>query len=255
MTTPETRPLQDDRVLLQRYHRDRDPAALEILSERYMPLARRLAGRYRHTDEPMDDLVQVANMALLKAIQRFDPERKVAFSSFAVPTILGELKRYFRDHSWSVHVPRDLQERAAHVNKAVDALSKQFGRTPSVKQIAEKLDLDLEEVLEALQAAQAFSASSLDADQRSEESDPAPLSDSVGEEDSRYELVEYGASIQEVLEAMPKRTREVLHLRFVEDKTQAQIAEQIGVSQMHVSRIIRAAVADLRETLEDEHDD
>ena len=143
---------------------DRD-GALDELSRRYMPLARRLASRYRHTGEPMDDLVQVANMALVKAIERFDPERKTAFSSFAVPTILGELKRYFRDHSWSVHVPRELQERAAKVNKAIESLSKQTGGSPSVKEIASKLDLDLEQVLEALEAAQAFDATSLEAEQ------------------------------------------------------------------------------------------
>lgn len=249
MSTPQTRPAPDDRDLLEKYHQQRDQGALEELTERYMPLARRLAARYRHTDEPMDDLVQVANLALLKAIQRFDPGRRVAFSSFAVPTILGELKRYFRDHSWSVHVPRDLQERAAKVNKTIDSLSKQLGRTPSVKEIAEKLNTNLEEVLDALQAAQAFSAASLDADQRSEDSDPTPLSDSIGKKDARFELVEYGASIQEVLEQMPDRTRQVLHLRFAEDMTQAQIAEQIGVSQMHVSRIIRSAVAELRESV------
>ena len=240
---------QDDRSLLAKYHDERDQAALEKLTERYMPLARRLAGRYRYTDESLDDLVQVANMALVKAIQRFDPGRGVAFSSFAVPTILGELKRYFRDHSWSVHVPRDLQERAAKVNKTIDALSKQLGRTPSVKEIAAGLNLDLEEVLEALGAAQAFSATSLDADQRQDGGESAPLVDSVGAEDSRYEVVEYGASIQPVLEQMPRRTREVLHMRFVEDMTQAQIAERVGVSQMHVSRIIRGAVADLRESI------
>jgi RNA polymerase sigma-B factor len=254
MPTPETRRAPDDRALLEKYHEQRDPRALEELAERYMPLARRLAARYRHTDEPMDDLVQVANMALLKAIQRFDPAREVAFSSFAVPTILGELKRYFRDHSWSVHVPRDLQERAAKVNKTVDALSKQLGRTPSVKEIADKLGVNLEQVLEALQAAQAFSATSLDADQRSEDSDPTPLGDSIGEEDARFELVEYGASIQDALEGMPERTRQVLHLRFVEDLTQAQIADQIGVSQMHVSRIIRSAVAELRESVSGDGD-
>ena len=252
MSPFQTRSPEDDRALLERYHDTRDPDALEALTERYMPLARRLAARYRHTDEPMDDLVQVANMALLKAIQRFDPAREVAFSSFAVPTILGELKRYFRDHSWSVHVPRDLQERAAKVNQTIDALSKQLGRSPSVKEIAGKLNLDLEDVLDALQAAQAFSATSLDADQRGEDSDPASLGDSVGEEDARYEMVEYGASIEETLDGMPERTREVLHLRFVEDMTQAQIADQIGVSQMHVSRIIRAAVAELRESISDE---
>jgi RNA polymerase sigma-B factor len=240
---------QDDRSLLVQHQRDGDEAALEELTERYMPLARRLASRYRHTDEPLDDLVQVANMALLKAIKRFDPDRGTAFSSYAVPTILGELKRYFRDHSWSVHVPRDLQERAAKVNKAIDALSKKLGRSPSVKEIAEKLGLDLEQVLEALQAAQAFDASSLDAQRGDGEESAMSLGDTVGVEEAGFDLVEYGAAAQGVIKNMPGRTRQVLHLRFVEDMTQAQIAERIGVSQMHVSRIIRGALSELREAV------
>ena len=238
----------EDRDLLLRY-REGDRGALDELSRRYMPLARRLASRYRHTGEPMDDLVQVANMALVKAIERFDPERKTAFSSFAVPTILGELKRYFRDHSWSVHVPRELQERAAKVNKAIESLSKQTGGSPSVKEIANKLDLDLEQVLEALEAAQAFDATSLEAERAGADGSPMRLGDTVGEEEAGFELVEYGASIDPVLSEMPLRTRKILHLRFVEDLTQAQIAEEVGVSQMHVSRIIREALAELREAV------
>jgi RNA polymerase sigma-B factor len=238
----------EDRALLLRY-RSGDRSALDELSRRYMPLARRLASRYRHTGEPMDDLIQVANMALVKAIDRFDPERKTAFSSFAVPTILGELKRYFRDHSWSVHVPRELQERAAKVNKAIEALSKQTGRSPSVKEIATKLDLDLEQVLEALEAAQAFDAASLEAERAGADGSPMRLGDTVGEEEPGFELVEYGASIDPVLAGMPHRTRRILHLRFVEDMTQAQIAEEVGVSQMHVSRIIREALTELREAV------
>jgi RNA polymerase sigma-B factor len=238
----------EDRALLLRY-RSGDRSALDELSRRYMPLARRLASRYRHTGEPMDDLIQVANMALVKAIDRFDPERKTAFSSFAVPTILGELKRYFRDHSWSVHVPRELQERAAKVNKAIEALSKQSGRSPSVKEIATKLDLDLEQVLEALEAAQAFDATSLEAERAGADGSPMRLGDTVGEEEPGFELVEYGASIDPVLSKMPHRTRRILHLRFVEDMTQAQIADEVGVSQMHVSRIIREALSELREAV------
>jgi RNA polymerase sigma-B factor len=239
----------EDRALLLRYRSGDRAAALDELSRRYMPLARRLASRYRHTGEPMDDLVQVANMALVKAIDRFDPERKTAFSSFAVPTILGELKRYFRDHSWSVHVPRELQERAFKVNKAVEALSKQTGRTPSVKDIATKLDLDLEQVLEALEAAQAFDATSLEAERAGVDGSPMRLGDTVGEVEPGFELVEYGASIDPVLATMPHRTRRILHLRFVEDLTQAQIAKEVGVSQMHVSRIIREALSELREAV------
>jgi RNA polymerase sigma-B factor len=238
---------KDDVALLTAHQRDGDEAALEELTERYMPLARRLAGRYRHTDEPQEDLVQVANMALLKAIKRFDPERGNAFSSYAVPTILGELKRYFRDHSWSIHVPRDLQERAAKVNKEIDVLSKKLGRTPTVKEIAEKLGLDLEQVLEALQAAQAFDATSLDAERSVGEDSSVSLGDMIGTEEQGFALVDYGSAVQEVVGRMPQRTRRVLQLRFVEDMTQAQIADRIGVSQMHVSRIIRGAVAELRE--------
>jgi RNA polymerase sigma-B factor len=238
----------EDRALLLRY-RSGDRSALDELSRRYMPLARRLASRYRHTGEPMDDLIQVANMALVKAIDRFDPERKTAFSSFAVPTILGELKRYFRDHSWSVHVPRELQERAAKVNKAIEALSKQSGRSPSVKEIATRLDLTLEQVLEALEAAQAFDATSLEAERAGADGSPMRLGDTVGEEEPGYDLVEYGASIDPVLAKMPHRTRRILHLRFVEDMTQAQIADEVGVSQMHVSRIIREALTELREAV------
>ncbi len=241
--------LADDRDLLVRHQQKGDEAALEELIERYMPLARRLAGRYRHTDEPQEDLVQVANMALIKAIKRFDPDRGNAFSSYAVPTILGELKRYFRDHSWSVHVPRDLQERAAKVNKTIEAMSKKAGRAPTVTEIADKLELDLEQVLEALQAAQAFDASSLDAERGSGDDSVMTLGETVGMEEAGFDLVEYGAAVQDVLAQMPERTRQVLHLRFVEDLTQAQIAEQIGVSQMHVSRIIRGALAELREAV------
>jgi RNA polymerase sigma-B factor len=244
----------EDRDLLLRY-REGDEAALDELARRYMPLARRLASRYRHTGEPMDDLIQVANMALVKAIDRFDSERETAFSSFAVPTILGELKRYFRDHSWSVHVPRELQERAAKVNKTIEALSKQTGRTPSVKEIAAKLEVDLEQVLEALEAAQAFDATSLEAERTGSDGSPMRLGDTVGEEEQGYELVEYGASIDVVLKTMPDRTRRILHLRFVEDMTQAEIAGEVGVSQMHVSRIIREALAVLREAVGEEEDD
>ncbi|MFN2611982.1 MAG: SigB/SigF/SigG family RNA polymerase sigma factor [Solirubrobacterales bacterium] len=245
---------KDDRTLLSRYREEGDDRALEKLTERYMPLARRLAARYRYTNEPMEDLVQVANMALLKAIQRFDMERDAAFSSYAVPTILGELKRYFRDHSWSVHVPRDLQERAVKINKTVDGLSKDLGRSPSVMEIGEKLELDLEQVVEALEATQAFDAASLDAERPGQDGNMATLGDTVGDEDPGYEMVEYGAAIQGTLSSMPERTRLVMHLRFVEDLTQAQIAERISVSQMHVSRIIRRALSDLREAVNTDDD-
>ena len=240
-------PAADDRELLRRYRDKGDQRAREELLERYLPLARRLAARYRHTQEPTEDLAQVASAGLVAAIERFDPERGTAFSSFAVPTILGELKRYFRDHGWFVHVPRDLQERVAEVNKGTDRLLRKLGRSPSVSELAEELGLEPEDVLEGMEAAHAYGAISLDSGQETSEGDSLQLVDMIGEEERGYEVVEYGASIQEVLGRMPERTRVVLHLRFVEDMTQAQIAERVGVSQMHVSRIIRGALAELRE--------
>jgi RNA polymerase sigma-B factor len=246
---------EDDRTLLRRYRDNGDERAREELLERYLPLARRLAARYRHTQEPSDDLIQVASAGLVAAIERFDPERGTAFSSFAVPTVLGELKRYFRDHGWFVHVPRDLQERVARVNKGTDALTRKLGRSPSVQEVAEELGLDEEQVLEGMEAGHAYGAVSLDAGQETDEGDSLQLADTIGEQDPGYEMVEYGASIQEALTAMPERTRVVLHLRFVEDMTQAQIAERVGVSQMHVSRIIRGALSELREAAGSEEEE
>lgn len=242
----------DDQGLLIAYQRDGSPAALEELTTRYLALARGLAGRYRHTNESQEDLIQVANMALVKAFQRFDTERGVAFSSFAVPTILGELKRYFRDHSWSVHVPRGLQERGALVNRTVDTLSERLGRSPSVKEVAAELGLDLEQVLEGLEAAQAFNASSLDADRQNDDDAAGTLGDLIGDEDPGYDLVEYGASVEDVLKKMPERTRRILHFRFRDDLTQTEIAQRVDISQMHVSRIIRRALAELRASIPDE---
>jgi RNA polymerase sigma-B factor len=239
-------PAPDDRDLLRRYRDQADERAREELVVRYLPMARRLAARYSYTREPIEDLTQVASVALLNAVERFDPERGSSFSSFAVPTILGELKRHFRDHGWAVHVPRDLQERAAKVSQAVNSLSTRLGHSPSVKQVAEALDLKLEEVLEALEAGEAHDASPLDSERSTESGETVRLADTIGDEEPRYELVEYGAAIEQSLQQLPARTRTVLRLRFVEDKTQAEIGEVIGVSQVHVSRIIRAALTVLR---------
>src|SRR5215211_8594696 len=239
--------LADERTLLRRYAKDRDPVVREELVERFMPLARRLAARYRGDREPLEDLVQVASLGLVKALDRFDPERGVAFSSYAVPTILGELKRHFRDRGWSVRVPRDLQERIAKVESTAARLPAKLGRVPTVAEIADQLELDPEEVLEAMQAGQAHHAMSLDAQQRTEEGEGIPLSDRVGSEDPGFETVEYGVAIEDAVQSLSERDRAVLHLRFVEDLTQTQIAERIGVSQMHVSRILRAALERLRD--------
>ena len=239
--------LADERALLRRYARDRDPAVREELARRFMPLARRLASRYRGDREPFEDLVQVASLGLVKALDRFDPERGVAFSSYAVPTILGELKRHFRDRGWSVRVPRDLQERIAKVERATARLPAKLGRVPTVNEIAEHLELEPEEVLEAMQAGQAHHAMSLDAQQQTEDGEGIPLTERVGSEDPGFETVEYGVAIEDAVQSLSERDRTVLHLRFVEDLTQTQIAERVGVSQMHVSRILRAALERLRD--------
>src|SRR5919108_1954125 len=236
----------EDRRLLVRYHRHGDRAAREALVERLLPLARRMARRYRRSDEPLDDLVQVATLGLIKAIDRFDPERDTAFSSYAVPTMLGELKRYFRDNGWAVHVPRGMQQRVMQADNAVKELSRRLGRSPSVAEIGEAIDLSQEQVLEAMEAASAYDAVSLESYRFGDEGDGETYAESIGVEDERFELVEYGATIAPTLQALPPRDRIVLHLRFVEDLTQAEIAERVGVSQMHVPRLIRRALERLR---------
>jgi RNA polymerase sigma-B factor len=240
----------EDRRLLVRYHRHGDQGAREALVERLLPLARRMARRYRRSDEPLDDLVQVATLGLIKAIDRFDPARETAFSSYAVPTMLGELKRYFRDNGWAVHVPRGMQERVMRVDNAVKDLSRRKGRSPSAVEVAATLGLSTEQVLEAMEAAGAYDAVSLESYRFGDEGDGETYAESIGVEDGRFELVEYGATIAPTLAALPARDRIVLHLRFVEDLTQAEIADRVGVSQMHVSRLIRRALERLRTVAE-----
>jgi RNA polymerase sigma-B factor len=233
-----------DRELLLRYRNAGDLRARDQLIERFLPLARQLARRYQRPNEALDDLVQVASIGLVKAVDRFDPERGTAFSSYAVPTILGELKRYFRDSGWAVHVPRGMQERVMGLNQAIGRLSRELGRSPSARELAEALSVPREEVLETMEAAVAYDAASLEAPRGDDDADS--WADSLGAEDERYELIEYSATIAPTLRALPERDRTVLHLRFVEDLTQSEIAERIGVSQMHVSRLIRRALTRLR---------
>jgi len=239
-----------DRRLLMRWQREHDQAARDELVARLMPLARRMARRYRRAEEPLDDLVQVAVLGLVKAIDRFDPERETAFSSYAVPTMLGELKRHFRDHGWAVHVPRGMQERVMAVDGAVRELSGTLGRSPSAVEVAAMLEVGEEDVLEAMEASTAYEAVSLESYRFGDQGDGETYADSVGTEDGRFELVEYEATIAPVLRALPARDRVVLHLRFVEDLTQAEIADRVGVSQMHVSRLIRRALDRLRAVAE-----
>ena len=239
---------REDRRLLTQYHRGGDPAARDALVERFLPLARQLARRYQRGGEPLDDLVQVASLGLLKAIDRFDPARETAFSSFAVPTILGELKRHFRDKGWSVRVPRDLQELAVKVDRVGEQMSRELGRAPTPTEIAESIGASTEQVLEAREAAAAYRAVSLDRP-RDEEEDSG-IADSVGAEDPGFGLAEDAATVQRLMRVLTDREREVLRLRFEEDLTQSEIGARVGVSQMHVSRLIRQSVARLRDVAE-----
>jgi RNA polymerase sigma-B factor len=244
---------REDRRLLDRYHRHGDQAAREALVQRFLPLARQLARRYQRGGEPLDDLVQVASLGLLKAIDRFEPDRPTAFSSFAVPTILGELKRHFRDKGWSVRVPRDLQELAVRVERETEELARQLGRAPTSAEVAEHMEISTEQVLEAREAAGAYRAVSLDRSRDDEDEDA--VGDSMGIEDPGFGRAEDLATIERLLCVLSDREREVLRLRFGEDLTQSEIGARVGVSQMHVSRLIRQAVSRLREAAREPQDD
>ena len=229
-----------------------DPVVLDELVERFMPLARRLASRYRGGGEPIEDLVQIASVGLVNAIGRFDPERGFSFPTFAVPTILGELRRHFRDRGWSVHVDRGLKERHATVGGAIAELSKRLGRAPSVAEISERVELSEEEVLEAIDVGNAHHALSIDAGApEGDDEDRPPIVESLGDSDPGYEAVEYGEAIAPILAELSGRDRTIVHLRFVEDRTQTEIATEVGVSQMQVSRILRSTLERFRERVPD----
>jgi RNA polymerase sigma-B factor len=244
--------LAAEEELWQRFARDRDPAIREELVRRNMAFAKRLALRYRGASESFDDLLQVANLGLLNAVDRFEPARGIPFTAFASPTILGELKRHFRDRVWTVRVPRGLHDRMAEVDKAITELTKQLQRSPSVGEIAERLELEQTDVLDVLEANHNRRPLSLDRPAGGEDSDETSPAEWVGEEDERFELVEGRIALDAALPFLEERERTVLRLRFVEDMTQSQIAERIGHSQMHVSRILRRALAKIRKRIEEE---
>ena len=235
-----------EQLLFLRYHRDGDLDARRQLIERYLPLARSLARRYERRGDSPEDLLQVASVGLVKAIDRFDPERGLSFSSYGVPTMLGELRRHFRDSGWALHVPREMQERVLKMNAAVERLSGELGRSPSPPQIADELNLTVEEVLEAIGAYCAYDAASLDTPLRTADGEARPVADTLGEKDQGFELIDGRVSIGPALKGLPQRQRLILHLRFVEDLTQTEIAQRIGISQMHVSRLIRQALERVR---------
>jgi len=251
LTTAPTR--SQERRLFTRYNDAGDVHAREQLIRQCLPLARRLASRYARPGQSIDDLQQVASIGLIKAVDRFDPNRGTAFSSFAVPSILGELKRHFRDHGWAARVPRQLQERVLKVNATVEDLSSRLGRPPTLREIATATGLSGEEVLEGIEAGEAYSSTSLDAPSPGEDGeDGSTYGESIGEIDERFELIHYRSVIDSTIRALPERERQVLAMRFYEDMTQSEIAARIGVSQMHVSRLIRRALERLR-TVADAH--
>lgn len=213
----------------------------------HLPLVEHLARRFRNRGEPLDDLTQVATIGLIKSVDRFDPDRGVEFSTYATPTVVGEIKRHFRDKGWAVRVPRRLQELRLALTTATAELSQQHGRSPTVHELAEKLSISEEEVLEGLESANAYSTLSLDVPDTDDES-PA-VADTLGAEDEALEGVEYRESLKPLLEDLPPREKRILLLRFFGNMTQSQIAQEVGISQMHVSRLLARTLAQLREKL------
>jgi RNA polymerase sigma-B factor len=244
--------LSSERELWERFARQRDPATREELVRRYLPFAKNLALRYRGASESFDDLVQVASLGLVNAIDRFDPDRGAPFTAFASPTILGELKRHFRDRVWTVRVPRGLHDRMAEVEKAISELTVELQRSPAVGEIASRMEVDPADVLEVLEANHNRRPLSLDRPVGSEEADESPAAEWVGDEDRGYELVEDRLALEGALPQLDERERLVLRLRFAEDMTQSQIAEQIGHSQMHVSRILRRTLDRIRTEVDEQ---
>jgi RNA polymerase sigma-B factor len=238
----QSRRARDEARLFARYRRTGDPAARAELAERYLPLARSLARRYERGGESIDDLTQVASLALLKAIDRFDPQRPAAFTSYAVPTIVGELKRYFRDYGWSVRVPRTLQELALRVQRETDRFVAEHGHDPTVGQLATRLDAGVEQILEAREAVGARRAGSLE--RRSDETDgeERPVLE-LSVNDPGFAAAEDAATLARLTRVLSERDRELLRLRFVDDLTQAEIAAKLGCSQMHVSRMLKNAIS------------
>jgi RNA polymerase sigma-B factor len=221
----------------------------DTLVEMHLPLVEYLARRFRNRGEPLDDLIQVATIGLIKSVDRFDLERGVEFSTYATPTIVGEIKRHFRDKGWAVRVPRRLQELRLSLASATSELSQKQGRAPTVGDLAIYLKITDEEVLEGLESANAYSTLSLDAGDSGSGDEPMPVSETLGVEDEGLEGVEYRESLKPMLEQLPPREKKILMLRFFKNMTQSEIAAEIGISQMHVSRLLARTLAQLREGL------
>jgi RNA polymerase sigma-B factor len=246
-------PERNDRELLRRYHEHGDLQAREQLIEQYMSLVRSLARRYSYRGEQLEDLVQIGAIGLIKAIDRFDLERGVELTTYATPNIIGEIKRHFRDKGWSVRVPRGLQELNVQLSRLIEQLTVQFGRSPTIGELAKASDSTEEEVLEALESGRAYSSLSLSTGGGGDSDEELDPLESIGEEEHEYEVSEDRAVLAPGFRALDDRERRILHLRFFEGLTQSQIAQQVGISQMHVSRLIRRSLEKIRaEIAEDE---
>jgi RNA polymerase sigma-B factor len=243
------------RELFRRYKADGDEAARDELVEMYLNLVKYLASRFRNRGEPIDDLVQVGTIGLIKAIDRFDIERAVEFTTYATPTIVGELKRYFRDKGWAIKVPRRLQELSFKVNQAIDALTQRQQRSPTIPEIAEYLGVTSEDVLEALETSEAYNFVSLESDRNSDGSDSFSILEYIGKEDALMSIVDDRTTLAVALKFLTPQEQRVLYLRFFQGLTQTEIAKQLDISQMQVSRLLRRTLKVLRENLVSESGD
>ena len=243
---------QKTRELFRRYKEQGDMDAREQLVMSHMNLVRFLANKFKNRGEPLDDLMQVGYLGLLKAIDRFDPDRGLEFTTYATPTILGEIKRHFRDKGWSVRVPRRLQELSAKVNQATDTLTTQLQRSPSVEEIADYLDASVDEALEAMESSSAYSSVPLEGTGSTESDDAPSVLDRYAEEDSELALTDDRLIIEEALAGFSPREREVIELRFLKGMTQIEIAEKLGVSQVQVSRLLRRTLKKIQDRLDPE---
>jgi RNA polymerase sigma-B factor len=232
---------ETEAALFDLWRRRGDERAHAELVNRHLPLVRQLARRYAYTSEPLEDLVQVGSVGLLHALARYDPHIGSSFKAYAVPTILGELRRHFRDTAWSVHLPRSLQERTRSVQVAVAALQASLGRSPTIAEIAERIDATSEQVIEAMEARMAYRVESLDAP--TEPGDDRERWYGAGETDDGFDTAEQAAFLSRALSALPERERALVRLRFEEDLSQSEIGRRLGISQMHVSRLLRRALA------------
>jgi RNA polymerase sigma-B factor len=231
---------ETESALFDRWRRRGDERAYAELVSRHLPLVRQLARRYAYTSEPLDDLMQVGSVGLLQALSRYDPGAGSSFKAFAVPTILGELRRHFRDAAWSVHLPRSLQERTRSVQLAIGSLQGTLGRSPTIAEIAARIDATTEQVIEAMEARMAYRVDSLDAP--AEPGDERDQWRNTGEVDDGFDNAEQSAYLSRALKALSERERMLVHLRFQEDLSQSEIGRRLGISQMHVSRLLRRAL-------------